>query len=173
LSHSYSTALAASRTILKILRVLNAAVGAAMVAWFVATFLFEPTVRDFFTKQPARIDSGLLMPILRVWMLLAAPVIATIHILLSRLLEMVETVRAGEPFVPANARRMKTIAWCVLALQLFDLVCGVMASAMNLAGSRIPWSFSITGWVAVLLLFVLARVFDEGARIRSDLEAMI
>ena len=33
--------------------------------------------------------------------------------------------------------------------------------------------FSINGWLAVLLTFILARVFEEGARIRDDLEKMI
>jgi hypothetical protein len=31
----------------------------------------------------------------------------------------------------------------------------------------------VTGWVAVVLLFVLARVFEEGALMREDLETMI
>ena len=30
-----------------------------------------------------------------------------------------------------------------------------------------------TGWLAVALLFVLAQVFEEGTRIRTELEAMI
>ena len=159
--------------LLRILRVLNFATGALLICAFVASFLFEPAFRDFFTKQPARIDAGLLLPVLRVWMVIALPVIAAVHVSLSRLLEMVETVRAGDPFVPENAARMKTIAWCTLGLQLFDLACGVMVAAMNAAGSRMDWSFSATGWLAVVLLFVLARVFEEGARIRADLEAMV
>jgi hypothetical protein len=154
-------------------RALNLLSGALLMICFVASFLYEPAFREFFSKQPPRIDPGLLIPVLRVWMLLAIPVIAAIHILLSRLLAMVETVRAGDPFVPQNAVRMKTIAWSMLALQLFDLACGAMAAAMNAAGSRIDWSFSATGWLAVALLFVLASVFEHGTRIRADLEAMI
>ena len=165
--------LGVSRFLLQVGRVLNLLTGAAIVAAFVATFLYEPVFREFFLKEPARGDAGLLVPILRVWMLLAFPVIAAVHVSLSRLLAMVETVRDGDPFVPENGARMKTIAWCTLVVQLFDLANGVMASMMNAAGSSIDWSFSATGWVAVLLLFVLARVFEEGTRIRADLEAMI
>jgi hypothetical protein len=33
--------------------------------------------------------------------------------------------------------------------------------------------FSITGWLAVLLTFVLARVFAEGARMRDELEGTV
>lgn len=168
-----SAALGLSRTLLRILRGLNLLTGAALIVMFVASFVLEPTFRDFFTKQPGRVDGAMLMPVLRAWMLLTVPVIAIVHRLLSRLLDMVETVRAGDPFVPENAVRMKTIAWCVLGTQLYDLLCGVMSAAMNAAGSRIDWSFSLTGWVAVVLLFVLARVFEEGTRIRADLEAMI
>lgn len=170
--HSYATALGASRILLRILRVLNLLTGAVLIAMFLASFFFEPEFRAFFSKQP-RADAGLLLPILRFWMLLALPAIAAVHVSLSRLLEMVETVRAGDPFVPENAVRMKTIAWCTLGLQLFDLLCGAMVAAVNAAGSNMDWSFSATGWLAVVLLFVLARVFEEGARIRADLEAMV
>jgi hypothetical protein len=42
------------------------------------------------------------------------------------------------------------------------------------AGERISaWSPGITGWVAVLLAFVLARVFLEGTRMRDDLEMTV
>jgi len=33
--------------------------------------------------------------------------------------------------------------------------------------------FSINGWLAVLLTFVLARVFAEGALMREDLEGTV
>ena len=113
------------------------------------------------------------MPILRVWVVLTVPLIAVVHLSLSRLLEMVDTVRAGDPFVPENAVRMKTIAWCVLGTQLYHLFFGVMVALVNAAGSKMDWSFSMTGWLAVVLLFVLALVFEQGTRIRADLEAMI
>jgi hypothetical protein len=173
LSDRYANLLGFSRALLMVARVLNLVIGVLLIVMFLASFGIEPVFRDFFSKQPPRIDPGLLMPALRFWMLLAAPAIAAVHILLSRLLAMVETVRRGDPFVPENAARMKTIAWCVLGLQLLHLAYGVMAAIVNAAGSNIQWTFSGTGWVAVLLLFVLARVFEEGTRIRADLEAMI
>src|SRR6186713_2439893 len=36
--------------------------------------------------------------------------------LLKRLLAMVETVRAGDPFVTANAQRLQVIAWILLTM---------------------------------------------------------
>lgn len=169
----YPRALGISYVLLSVLRVLNLATGALLIVCIAGSFVFEPAFVDFFTKRPPRTDPELLMPTLRLWMLVALPMVAAVHVLLSRLIEMVETVRRGDPFVPENAVRLKTIAWALLAIQLLHLLFGVFAAVMNAAGSNIDWSFSISGWLAVLLLFVLARVFDEGARIRNDLEAMV
>jgi hypothetical protein len=171
--HADSTALSIAWVLLRISRVLNLILGLVVLGWFLATFIWAPLFQHFFSARPARLDPGLLVPALRVWMLLTLPALAAVHVLLTRLLAMVETVRAGNPFVPGNAVRLKTIAWCMLGLQLFDLVCGAMAEIMNAAGSRIAWHWWPTGWLAVALLFVLAQVFEEGTRIRTELEAMI
>lgn len=170
---TFTTALGMSNILLRIFRALNLLAAAILVASLAASFVVEPVFRDFFSRQPPRTDPALLMPVLRLWMLLAVPAFAAVHILLSRLVAIVGTVRGGDPFVAENAARMKTIAWCLAGVELFHLVSGAMAAAMNAAGSDIEWSFSATGWIAVVLLFVLAQVFEEGARIRSDLEAMI
>jgi hypothetical protein len=161
-----------SRFLLRLWRVLNIGMAAAFAALLLASFLFEPSFRDYYSRRPT-LDADVIIPTLRVWVLVGLPLFAAIHVLVSRLLAMVDTVRAGEPFVPENAVRMKTIAWCLLAVQLFDLGCGVFAGILSSAGARIDWSPSLGGWVAVVLLFVLARVFEEGARIRADLEAMV
>src|ERR1041385_6352525 len=156
MSRTYSTALGLSRVLLRILRALNLLMGVLLVSFFLASFVWEPVFREFFSVRPPRIDPGLLIPALRAWMLLTLPALAGVHILLSRLLAIVETVRAGDPFVPGNAARLKTIAWCMLGLQLFDLACGAMAGIMNAAGSRVDWHWSPSGWLAVVLLFDLA-----------------
>lgn len=174
MSRNQATLLRVSQLIVRLLRLLNLFTGVLLVGMFIGSFLFEPLfVQVFANKQPPRIDPGLLLPTLRVTVALAGPLIAAVHIMLSRLLAMIETVRDGDPFVPENAVRMKTIAWCLLVTQLYSLVFGAMVAIMNAAGSSIDWKFSINGWLAVLLMFVLARVFEEGTRIRADLEAMI
>src|SRR6476646_4760500 len=129
--HVDSTALSIARVLLRIFRVLNLILGLVVLGWLVATFIWAPFFQHFFSVRPARFDSGLLLPALRMWMLLTLPALAAVHILLTRLLAIVETVRAGNPFDPNNAARLKTIAWCMLGLQLFDLVCGAMAVIMN------------------------------------------
>jgi Protein of unknown function (DUF2975) len=168
-----STALSVSRILLKILRAINLVTGVMLAVAIPATFLFEPLFFEFFSKRPPTIDPSWLVPVLRIWMLLALPMFTAVHVLLSRLLAVVETVRAGDPFVPENAVRLMTIAWCALAIQLLHLSFGMMAAAVNAAGSNVDWEFSVNGWLAVVLLFVLARVFEVGTRMRDDLGTMI
>lgn len=49
------------------------------------------------------------------------------YLILKRLLAIVDTVREGDPFVAANAARLQTIAWALLALQIVSLVIGGIA----------------------------------------------
>jgi len=97
------------------------------------------------------------------------------YALLKRLVAIVETVRAGHPFVAANAYRLQVIAWVLLALQLLSIVIGAIAKAISTAARPVYLNagFSINGWLAVLLTFVLARVFAEGTLMREDLEGTV
>jgi hypothetical protein len=96
-------------------------------------------------------------------------------LVLTRLLAMVETVRSGDPFVAENAQRLQTIAWILVTLQLLGLV--IASIAKNISTPEHPVNldagFSVNGWLAVILTFVLARVFSEGARMRDDLEGTV
>lgn len=160
-----------SRLLLKLGVVLNLLMGVILILAFVGTIAFEEQVIQYFRKRAY--DDAILMPALRTWIILALPYVAAVHVMLTRLLAMTETVRLGNPFVPENAVRMKTIAWCLLATQLLHLVFGVMVRIAASANAHMEWKFSANGWIAVLLLFVLARVFEEGTRLRDDLEKMI
>jgi hypothetical protein len=163
--------MALSRTLLKLLLALNLLVACLVVVALVASFPFESAATNYFERRA--FDSALLLPTLRIWFVLALPYAAAVHILLSRLLAIVRSVEAGEPFVPDNAVRLRSIAWALLAMQLLHLVFGVMVKVAASANAQMEWSFSLYGWLTVLLAFVLARVFEEGTRIRADLERMI
>lgn len=97
------------------------------------------------------------------------------YAILKRLLAIVETVRAGDPFVAANAARLQAIAWALLVLQVLSLIVGAIATAVSTPAHPIDVDagFSINGWLAVLLTFLLARVFAEGTSLRDDLEGTV
>jgi hypothetical protein len=97
------------------------------------------------------------------------------YAILARLLAIVRTVRGGDPFVEDNASRLQAIAWVLLTLQLLGLVIEAIARYVAVPGRPLDLDagFSVNGWLAVLLTFVLARVFAEGARMRDDLEGTV
>jgi hypothetical protein len=97
------------------------------------------------------------------------------YVILKRLLAMVETVRAGDPFVAANADRLKTIAWALLTVQLISTAIGLIAKSISTPAHPVNLNagFSINGWLVVLLTFLLAQVFAEGTHMRQDLEGTV
>ena len=97
------------------------------------------------------------------------------HRILTGLLQIVASVRAGDPFVVDNAERLQALAWWLLGAQLLHLLVGALAGLASTPAQPIDidWTFSFTPWIAVLLSFVLARVFAHGARMREDLEGTV
>ena len=94
--------------------------------------------------------------------------------LLSALGQLVATARAGDPFVAANARRLQAIGWSLLVLQLLDIPDALLTRFFPGLGSAAPvGDVSVGGWLAVLMVFVLARVFAAGAVMRDELEATV
>jgi hypothetical protein len=164
-------ALSVSHKVLRVLIVTNWLFGAAILGLLIWTFLAaEFVARALGTDESPRAVIG--MRLIMVVGILAAPVTNAI---LTRLLSIVETVRAGDPFVTENASRLQTIAWSVLALELTRFVVVGIANSVSTPARpvHIDLNLSVTPWLAVLLLFVLARVFDHGARMREDLDGTI
>jgi hypothetical protein len=120
-------------------------------------------------------DTTRLVMALRVVAVLGLVTVPLHYAVLKRLLAMVATVRAGDPFVGVNAHRLRQIAWVLLALQVLSVVIGEIGKAVSTPAHpvHLDAGFSINGWLAVLLTFLLARVFAEGAEMRNDLEGTV
>jgi hypothetical protein len=97
------------------------------------------------------------------------------HFILTTLLQIVDTVRGGDPFVLGNAARLQALAWWLLGAEALHLLVGALVRMASTPAQRIDigWSFSFTPWIAILLLFVLARVFEHGAGMREDLRGTV
>src|SRR5262245_10766024 len=168
-----SPALPIAYVVLRILVVLNWLMGAAILALLVV-IPNEQWIMSAFKLSPSP-DAARLVMGLRAIAVLGLAVIPLNHVVLKRLLAIVETVRAGNPFVATNASRLRTIAWALLALQLLSLVIGAIAKTVSTPAHPLHLNagFSINGWLAVLLTFLLARVFAEGTHMREDLEGTV
>jgi hypothetical protein len=163
-----------SRRVLRVLTKLNLLMGVLILALLSASLMAESWVMQALGVRPATGDAMVFVG-MRLIMVLGMCGVAIVHLVLARLLTIVETVSVGNPFVVANADRLRTIAWAVLALELMHFAVGMVAAAVSSAGVRLDISsgFSLTRWLAVLMLFVLARVFEQGARMRDDLEGTV
>jgi hypothetical protein len=97
------------------------------------------------------------------------------HFILTRLLAIVGSVRAGDPFVAANAGRLNRIGLALVALQFFGLAISLIVRAISTPAHPVQISAgpTIPGLLAILLAFILARVFAEGARMSDDLEGTV
>lgn len=163
-------ALNAARPVLQILTVLNLAYAAIIGGLLVASFFMagwpeRPLGFDLTAAHPW-LPNGL-----RAIVAIAVVGAGIVHLILRRLLAIVDTVRAGDPFILDNARRLDAIAWSVLALELLRLLIMAIAAAVWEPG-RVG-GFSFAPWLAVLMLFVLSGVFGHAERMRADLEGTV
>ena len=163
-----------ARATLRTLVVLNGLFGAAILALLIATLVAE---RWTFTALglPPSDEVGPMMMGLRAIAVLGLVAIPLNHAVLGRLAAIVETVREGDPFLATNGSRLNAIAWVLLALQLLSLAIGGIGMAISTPAHplHLDAGFSPSGWLAVILTFVLARVFSEGTRMREDLEGTV
>ena len=170
---SSSAALPIAYIALRILMVANWLTGAAILVLLLVS-PNERWIMTAFKLSPGPEAERLIMG-LRAVAVVGLASIPLNHVVLARLLAIVQTVRAGDPFVGANASRLQAIARSLLALQLLSLVVGAIGNAISTPDRPVDLDagFSINGWLAVLLTFVLARVFTEGTRMREDLEGTV
>jgi hypothetical protein len=168
-----SPALPIARQVLWVLVALNWVMAVAILA-LLAVSPNEQWILSAFKLTPSP-DADRLVMGLRVIAALGLACVPVNRIILNRLLALVDTVRDGNPFVASNAQRLQIIAWALLALQVVSMVIGGIARSVSIPGHplHLEAGFSLTGWLAVLLTFLLARVFAEGARMRDELEGTI
>ena len=170
---SSSAALPIAHVLLRILIVLNwmtcAAILVLLIAmpnrqWIISAFDLSPSL------EADRVVFGL-----RAIAMIGLATVPLNYLVLKQLLAIVDTVRAGDPFVAANASRLQTIAWSLLALQLLSVVIAAIARSISTPAHPVDLDagFSINAWLAVLLTFLLARVFAAGTVMRDDLEGTV
>jgi hypothetical protein len=166
--------LALTRRVLSGLIGLNLLMGVLILLLLIASLVAETLVMTGLGARPTG-SNGAQIVGMRVIMLVGIGVVPLAHVVLTRLRTIVDTVKVGDPFLPENAARLRVIAWSVLGIELLHVVVGIVVMIASSAAEPIGvnWTFSATRWIAVLLLFVLARVFTEGARMREDLEGTV
>jgi hypothetical protein len=121
------------------------------------------TEGELFAERAPAVVGGLLA---------AGAYMSGVLVIVAALRRIFATLTAGDPFHPENAARLRLIGLVLAALELGRYA--VWAISAGLPGvARVKPTFSITAWFSVLVVFVLAEVFREGARLRREAELTI
>jgi Protein of unknown function (DUF2975) len=171
---THPTALFATWVLLRILIVLNWVFGPLVLGMLAMSFEAEDWTWRAFGVGPVVGHEGMVTG-MRAIMVIGIAGTPITYVVFSRLLKIVESVRLGVAFTTDNAGRLRTIAWAMLGLELLHICVVAIASAVSTKELplRMNGNLHVTGWLAILMLFVLAQVFLEGTRMREDLEGTV
>jgi hypothetical protein len=165
--------LAAVRMILRVAMAFAAVIAAALVIAIPVAFAMRDAlfaeVPGLSAAAPAALGAiaGLLA--------LAAMAAVLVFYFLRHLFRIVGSVGDGDPFVPANAARLSAMAWLTLAIHGVAFIMSLIGDWLEdvVRDAHIDIEISLSGLFLALILFVLARVFREGARMRAELEGTV
>ncbi len=105
---------------------------------------------------------------------IVAAYIGVLIVVLNRLRRVFETLIVGDPFRPQNVARLRVVGFALIGLEILGYILHRVTD-MFIPGRAHVFSLSVnlTGWFAILVVFVLAEVFREGARLRQDADLTI
>lgn len=115
-----------------------------------------------------------------VWAMVALIFLAGIAVILGfyffrHLRRIIGTVGEGDPFVPINAERLRAMGWITVAVHILGIPMAALSGWIESvtdnyrAAVEVPFS----GLLLAVVLFVLARVFRQGTRMRDELEGTV
>jgi hypothetical protein len=114
----------------------------------------------------------------RTWVVapaIGAVMLGVLFWVLTQLLRLFETLRAGQPFAPDNARRVRRLAWVVIMAEPLRAVVtygseAYVASHFVADGFRFTKDFNLNVGTIIggLIILVIAEVFRVGTGLDED-----
>lgn len=83
----------------------------------------------------------------------------------TRLLEILKTLRFGSPFVKENADRFRVVGYALLIGEGAKFVFNFLSLIF---GADLDIDIEMIAWLAIIAVFVLSEVFREGARMKEE-----
>ncbi|MBL8556940.1 MAG: DUF2975 domain-containing protein [Phenylobacterium sp.] len=103
----------------------------------------------------------------------AALYLAGVLVIVAALRRIFTTLTAGDPFHPDNVARLRLIGLMLAGLELGRYAFWAVSAWLFSGVNKVEPDMSLTAWFSVLVVFVLAEVFREGARLRREAELTI
>jgi hypothetical protein len=101
-----------------------------------------------------------------------------VWVMLSKLLALVRSVSEGSPFTQINAARLRLVGWLMVWIQAVSVPIALLGHEITMAVDPEKMvdgdlGISLNGILGILLVFVLAGVFEQGAAMREELEGTV
>lgn len=151
--------------------VIVAVVGA--VALGALLLSFNPDWLNDSLKMSGQIDNLDTLPKVAVTVIAATLYLTGFLLIVGQLRRIFATLTAGDPFHPDNVGRLRAIGIFLAALELGSYLYWGVARHIVADAEFDKNGMNLTSWFSVLVVFVLAEVFREGARLRSEAELTI
>jgi len=147
--------------------------GVALLTLCALLLSFNPDLLGSLTMNVSGMDVVRKWPVVIGGLFAAALYLIGVLIIVARLRAIFATLMAGDPFHPDNVLRLRVVGAALAGLELVRYAVW-MSSAWLIPGqNKVEPNFSLTAWFSVLVVFVLAEVFREGARLRREAELTI
>ncbi len=151
-----------------------AAGGVTLAILAVLLLSFQPELLASAVKVDAvRLDGPWIGPMAAAALLAIDLYLAGSMVIVAMLRRIFATLIAGDPFHPDNVRRLRVIGLTLALLEIGRYAAHGLSHLALPAHLQFTGGVSLTTWFAVLVIVVLAEVFREGARLRSEAELTI
>jgi len=126
-------------------------------------------------KEKPGIDTSSLLPGLLAVFAFGIVVLGLLWTMMRKLLNIIDSVEDGNPFIKANAVRLRAIGWMMVGVQIVGLPLATAAgNVADLFGENdVGFDLPLNGILAILLVFILAGIFERGAEMREELEGTV
>jgi len=112
-------------------------------------------------------------PVIALLLTVVGLYVGGVTVVIHRLRQIFTTLTAGDPFHPDNVMRLRLIGLMLVALELTGYAISAGQVWLFPGSSKEETVFSLSSWFSILVVFVLAEVFREGARLRREAELTI
>jgi hypothetical protein len=168
--------LIAARVMITLLLGLLVLVGAGLLVGIPALVVMKSAVIAELTRHAGRPIGDDIVAQIGATMALLVVVAGLAFEFLRQLRRIIDSVAAGDSFASVNAERLTRMGWLTVAIQLLSIPIGALAHWIDIVargGGRPEFGMGLGGILMALVLFILARVFREGTRMREDLEGTV
>jgi hypothetical protein len=163
-----------------VLDVIAVALWAALAVLLIAAFVAMLLPVDLDIWRRIIEDSGMRLamqargPVFAAGLMALAVYVGVVLYIVHRLQRIFHTLIVGDPFRPQNVGRLRAVGFAMAALEVINYGARMIGSwAFRDEVESVQFNLNLTAWFAVLVVFVLAEVFREGARLREEADLTI